>query len=68
MAYYQSLLETRKGSSKRIDRLHRKRTNRRTHAQDSLIRNLMERRYDEDVSMSTWAVSKAFSRRTGLRL
>ena len=50
IAYYQSLLEDQRKSSKRIDRLYRKRTNRRNHAQDSLIRNLVERLHDEGVS------------------
>jgi len=50
IAYYQSRLETQRESSKRIDRLYRKRTNRRNHAQDSIIRNLVEHLYDEGVS------------------
>jgi putative transposase len=50
IAYYQSLLEDQRKSSKRIDRLYRKRTNRRNHVQDSLIRNLVERLHDEGVS------------------
>ncbi|WP_049987362.1 IS200/IS605 family transposase [Halobellus rufus] len=50
IAYYQSLLENQRESSKRIDRLYRKRTNRRDHAQDSLVRELVERLYDEGVS------------------
>jgi putative transposase len=50
IAHYQSLLEDRRESSKRIDRLYRKRTNRRNHAQDSLVRGLAERLYDEGVS------------------
>ncbi len=50
IAYYQSLLENQRKSSKRIDRLYRKRTNRRNHAQDSLVRDLVERLYDEGVS------------------
>ena len=50
IAHYQSLLETQCESSKRIDRLYRKRTNRRNHAQDSLVRDLVERLYDEGVS------------------
>ena len=50
IAYYQSLLENQHESSKRIDRLYRKRTNRRNHAQDCLVRDLVERLYDEGVS------------------
>jgi putative transposase len=50
IAYYQSLLENQRTSSKRIDRLYRKRTNRRDHAQDALVRDLVERLYDERVS------------------
>jgi putative transposase len=50
IAYYQSLLKDQRESSKRIDRLYRKRTNRRNHAQDSLVRNLVERLYEEGVS------------------
>ncbi|WP_255191721.1 RNA-guided endonuclease InsQ/TnpB family protein [Natronobeatus ordinarius] len=50
IAHYQSLLKDQRKSSKRIDRLYRKRTNRRDHAQDALIRDLVERLYDEGVS------------------
>ena len=50
IAHYQSLLEDQRESSKRIDRLYQKRTNRRNHAQDSLVRGLVERLYDEGVS------------------
>ena len=50
IAHYQSLLENQRESSKRIDRLYRKRTNRRNHAQDTLVRELTERLYDEGVS------------------
>jgi putative transposase len=50
IAHYQSLLENQRESSKRIDRLYRKRTNRRNHAQDCLVRGLVERLYDEGVS------------------
>jgi putative transposase len=50
IAHFQSLLENQRESSKRIDRLYRKRTNRRNHAQDSLVRDLVERLYDEGVS------------------
>ena len=51
IAHYQSRLEDQRKSSKRIDRLYRKRTNRRDHAQDTLVRDLVERLYDEGVSM-----------------
>lgn len=50
IANYQSLLDDQHTSSKRIDRLYRKRTNRRDHAQDSLVRDLVERLYDDGVS------------------
>jgi putative transposase len=50
IAHYQSLLEDQRESSKRIDRLYRKRTNQRNHAQDSLVRGLVERLYGEGVS------------------
>ena len=50
IAYYQSLLEDQRESSKRIDRLYRKRTNQRNHAQDSLVRNLVECVHEEGVS------------------
>ena len=50
IAHYQSLLDDPRKSSKRIDRLYRKRTIRRNHAQDSLVRGLVERLYDEGVS------------------
>jgi len=50
IAYYQSLLENQRKTSKRIDRLYRKRTNRRNHAQDTLVRNLVERLHDEGIS------------------
>ncbi|UTF54773.1 RNA-guided endonuclease InsQ/TnpB family protein [Natronosalvus rutilus] len=50
IAHYQSRLEDQHTSSKRIDRLYRKRTNRRNHAQDSLVRNLVERLHEEGVS------------------
>ena len=50
IAHYRSLLENQRESSKRIDRLYRKRTNRRNHAQDCLVRDLVERLYDEGVS------------------
>jgi IS605 OrfB family transposase len=50
IAYYQSLLGDQRKSSRRIDRLYRNRTNRHDHAQDSLVRDLVERLYDEGVS------------------
>lgn len=50
IAGLQSKLEDQRKTSKRIDRLYRKRTNRRNHAQDSLIRDLVERLSDEGVS------------------
>ncbi len=50
IAHYQSLLEEQRKSSKRIDRLYRKRMNRRNHAQDSVVRDLVERLFDEGVS------------------
>ena len=45
IAHYQSLLENQREPTKRIDRLYRKRTNRRNHAQDCLVRDLVERLY-----------------------
>jgi putative transposase len=50
IAHYQSLLEDQRKSSKRIDRLYRKRTNHRNHAQDALVRDIVERLYDEGIS------------------
>jgi putative transposase len=50
IAHYRSLLEDQRESSKRIDRLYRKRTNQRNHAQDSLVRDLVECLHDEGVS------------------
>jgi len=50
IAHYQSLLDDQRESSKRIERLYRKRTNRRDHAQDGPVRDLVERLYDEGVS------------------
>jgi len=50
IAHYQSLLDDQRTSSERIERLYRKRTNRRDHAQDGLVRDLVERLYDEGVS------------------
>ena len=50
IAELQALLEDQRESSKRIDRLYRTRTNQRNHAQDTLVRDLAERLYDEGVS------------------
>jgi putative transposase len=46
----QSKLREVRYSSRRIRRLYRKRTRRRDHAQDALVRDLMERLYDEGVA------------------
>jgi len=50
IAYYQSLLEDQRKTSKRIDRLYRKRANWRNHAQHTLVRGLVERLYEAGVS------------------
>nr|WP_311170597.1 transposase [Halobellus sp. ZY16] len=50
IARLQSRLRERRYSSRRIRRLYRKRTRRRDHAQDALVRELMERLYDEGVA------------------
>ena len=50
IAHYQSLLENQRESSKRIDRLYRRRTNQRNHAQDTLVRDLVERLHEDGVS------------------
>jgi len=50
IAHYQSLLENQRKTSARIERLYRKRTNRRDHVQDALIRDLVERLYEDGVS------------------
>lgn len=50
IAHYQSLLEDQRKTSTRIDRLYRKRTNRRDHAQDALVRDLVGRLHEEGVS------------------
>ncbi|EMA66174.1 RNA-guided endonuclease InsQ/TnpB family protein [Halorubrum kocurii] len=50
IAYYQSRLENQRESSSRIERLYRKRTNRRNHVQDALARDLVERLYESGVS------------------
>jgi putative transposase len=49
IARLQSKLREGRYSSRRIRRLYRKRTRRRDHAQDALVRDLMERLYDEGV-------------------
>jgi putative transposase len=50
IARLQSLLEDGRYSSHRIRQLYRRRTRRRDHAMDTLVRNLIERLYDEGVS------------------
>ena len=50
IARLQSKLREGRHSSQRIRRLCRKRTRRRDHAQDALVRELMERLYDEGVA------------------
>jgi putative transposase len=50
IARLQSKLRERRYSSRRIRRLYRKRTRRRDHAQDALVRDLLERLYDEGVA------------------
>jgi putative transposase len=50
IARLQSKLREGRYSSCRIQRLYRKRTRRRDHAQDALVRDLMERLYDESVA------------------
>ena len=50
IARLQSKLREGRYSSHRIRRLYRKRTRRRDHTQDALIRDLMERLYDEGVA------------------
>ena len=50
IARLQSKLPESQYSSHRIRRLYRKRTRRRDHAQDALVRDLMERLYREGVS------------------
>ncbi|WP_193364803.1 RNA-guided endonuclease InsQ/TnpB family protein [Natrialba taiwanensis] len=49
IARLQSKLQEGRNSSQRILSLYRKRTRRRDHAQDALVRNLIERLYDEGV-------------------
>jgi putative transposase len=50
IARLQSKLREDRYSSRRIRRLYRTRTRRRDHAQDALVRDLMERLYDEGVA------------------
>ena len=50
IARLQSKLREAQYSSRRIRRLYRKRTRRRDHAQDALVRDLMKRLYDEGVA------------------
>ena len=50
IARLQSKLCEDRYSSRRIQRMYRKRTRRRDHAQDALVRDLMEQLYDEDVA------------------
>ena len=50
IARLQSKLREGRYSSRRIRRLYRKRTRRRDHAQDALVRDLMERLYGEGVA------------------
>ncbi|QSG01327.1 RNA-guided endonuclease InsQ/TnpB family protein [Natranaeroarchaeum sulfidigenes] len=50
IAELQSKLDNQRRTSKRIDRLYRRRTRRRDHAQNALARDLIERLYDEGVA------------------
>lgn len=50
IAALQSLLADQHRTSKQIDRLYRKRTNRRNHAQDTLVRDLVNRLDGQGVS------------------
>ena len=50
IARLQSKLREGRYLSRRIQRLYRKRTRRRDHAQDALVRDLVERLYDEGVA------------------
>ena len=50
IARLQSKLREGRYSSQRIRRLYRKRTRRRDHAQDALVRDLLERLYAEGVA------------------
>lgn len=49
IADLQSKLDNQRITSQRISRLYRKRTNRRNHAQDALVRDLVKRLYDEGI-------------------
>ncbi|AFZ73401.1 IS200/IS605 family transposon protein TnpB [Natronobacterium gregoryi] len=49
IAHCQSLLDDQRRTSKRIDRLYDKRTKRRNHAQDALVRDLVEQLYEDGV-------------------
>jgi len=51
IARLQSKLREGRYSSQRIRRLYRKRTRRRDHAQDALVRDLIERLYNEGVAV-----------------
>jgi putative transposase len=51
IARLQSNLREGRYSSRRIRRLYRRRTRRRDHAQNALVRNLMDRLYDEGVAV-----------------
>ncbi|MCG1002064.1 MULTISPECIES: IS200/IS605 family transposase [Halobacterium] len=50
IAHYQSQLDDQRRTSRRIDRLYRQRTARRNHAQDALVRDLVEQLYKDGVS------------------
>ena len=50
IARLQSLLDDKRYSSHRIRRLYDRRTKRRDHARDALVRDLIERLYDDGVS------------------
>ncbi|MFA9502274.1 RNA-guided endonuclease InsQ/TnpB family protein [Natrinema sp. H-ect1] len=50
IAEFQSKLDDQRRTSKRIDRLYRKRTRRRDHAMHALVRDLIERLYEHGVS------------------
>ncbi|GGL44076.1 hypothetical protein GCM10009037_29360 [Halarchaeum grantii] len=47
IAYYQSILDDQRRTSKRIDRLYRQQLGRRNHAQDALVRDLVEQLYED---------------------
>src|SRR6056297_1984500 len=50
IAHHQSKLDDQRRTSKRIDRLYRRQTERRNHAQDALVRDLVERLYEDGVA------------------